>query len=309
MRLPLRLLAVAGLAVVLAGCEDFDFGPSDRYKEDFHFNYPLSTGGKVSVENFNGSIDIAGWEQNTVEIDGTKYASSEAVLNDIKIDVTAAPDAVRIRTVQPIGIHSSMGARYSIRVPRGATLERVSSSNGSLHVDDIQASAQLRTSNGSIRATRINGDLDARTSNGSIEAREGSGARYLHTSNGRIDAEAGKGVVEAGTSNGSIHVLLTQPDPDHAVRLESSNGSVDLTMDAAREVRATTSNSSITIHMPADSNAHLKAHTSNSSISSDFDVNVHGGELSKHRLEGDIGKGGPLVDLATSNGSIKILKR
>ena len=80
------------------------------------------------------------------------------------------------------------------------------------------------------------------------------------------------------------------------------------TMDAAREVRAGTSNSSITVRMPATTDAQLDAHTSNGSITSDFDVNIHSGEVSKRHLEGSIGKGGPLLDLHTSNGSIKLLR-
>jgi hypothetical protein len=32
------------------------------------------------------------------------------------------------------------------------------------------------------------------------------------------------------------------------------------------------------------------------------------GEFSKNRLEGVIGNGGPLIDLTTSNGSIRLLK-
>jgi len=32
------------------------------------------------------------------------------------------------------------------------------------------------------------------------------------------------------------------------------------------------------------------------------------GEISKHNIEGSIGSGGPLIDLSTSNGSIRILK-
>jgi DUF4097 and DUF4098 domain-containing protein YvlB len=77
-------------------------------------------------------------------------------------------------------------------------------------------------------------------------------------------------------------------------------------MDAVREVKATTSNSSITVRMPAGAGATLDAHTSNSSITCDFDVSTH--EFSKHRLAGTIGKGGPVLDLGTSNGSIKILR-
>jgi hypothetical protein len=32
------------------------------------------------------------------------------------------------------------------------------------------------------------------------------------------------------------------------------------------------------------------------------------GEISKHHIEGSIGNGGPLIDLSTSNGSIRIMK-
>ena len=33
------------------------------------------------------------------------------------------------------------------------------------------------------------------------------------------------------------------------------------------------------------------------------------GVISKHHIDGTIGNGGPMFDLSTSNGSIKILKR
>ena len=39
----------------------------------------------------------------------------------------------------------------------------------------------------------------------------------------------------------------------------------------------------------------------------DFEMRLRG-EISKHNIEGSIGSGGPLIDLSTSNGSIRILK-
>ncbi|MEO7145665.1 MAG: hypothetical protein ABI165_19400 [Bryobacteraceae bacterium] len=308
MRLPLRIVALAGVALLLGGCEDLSFASMDQYQQDFHFSYPLAAGGKVEVENMNGSIDISGWEKDSVEIDGTKYARSKDALDATKIDIVPAADSIRIRTLPPSGFHGNMGARYTIRVPRRALLDRIVSSNGSIHVDDVQGNASLRTSNGSIRTERLRGDLDARTSNGKIEAGDTGGSCYLHTSNGSITADAAKGSFEAGTNNGSIHVRLTAADADHPVTLETSNGAIDVTMEAARAVRASTSNSSITLHVAPAVNAHLKARTSNSSIHSDFDIAAHGGSASKHRLEGDLGTGGPLIDLTTSNGSIRIVK-
>jgi hypothetical protein len=307
MRTTLRLVCL-GLAGLLGGCEDWDIGGiTDRYREDFHFSYPLSSGGSVQIDNANGSIDITGWDQNTVEIDGSKYASSETRMKEIKIDIAPSANSIRIRTIPPIDRHGNYGARFTIHVPRHAELQSIVSSNGAIHVDAINGQTHLKTSNGGIRASGLQGSLDAQTSNGSMEITNVTGDTTLHTSNGGIRADVKKGSFEATTSNGSITARLIEPDTK-PVRLESSNGHIDLTMDAAREVHADTSNSSIIVRMPSAAGAMVRAHTSNSSITSDFDVSVRGGMLSKHRLEGTIGSGGPLLDLGTSNGSIKLLR-
>jgi DUF4097 and DUF4098 domain-containing protein YvlB len=305
----MRAICLPLLAIFLAGCEDFDIniGSSDRYREDFHFSYPLSTGGSLRLDNFNGTVEISGWDKNTVDIDGTKYASTEYRLKEIKIDITPSAGSITIRTLPPLDHRGNAGARYTIHVPRKTELAGIVSSNGAIRVEDVEGNSHLRTSNGSVRAARLTGPLDVQTSNGSVEVSEITGDTTLRSSNGSIRAEVRKGRFAATTSNSSItvHLMGTDTSPVH---LDSNNGHIELTMDAAREVRASTSNSSITVRLPADVGASVDAHTSNSSITCDFDISVHGGEISKHRLEGTIGKGGPLLDLGTSNGSIKILR-
>lgn len=306
MRLALRSAAAVAPLLLLASCDEFDFGDFDRHKEEFHYNYPLASGGRFSLENLNGSIEISTWEKNSVEINGTKYARSEQGLKDVKIDVVPTANSVQVRTVVSFGTRNA-GARYSIRVPHRIQLDRVVSSNGSIRIEDVEGLASLRSSNGSIRAWRVTGQLQAQTSNGSVEASGQTGPANLHTSNGSIRVEMNKGALEATTSNGSITARLTQPDTDQPVRLESSNGHIDLSLDAVRDVRASTSNSSIVVRMPGAAAARVRARTSNSPITTDFDVLTRG-MISKHTLEGTLGAGGPLIDLSTSNGSIKLLK-
>src|SRR5580658_10077863 len=107
------------LVLMLAGCEDFDLNAEvNRYHQDFHFSYPLSAGGNVQVENRNGSVEISGWDKNEVEIDGTKYASMESRMNEIKIDVVTSASSVAIRTIPPLDRLGNYGARYVIHVPR-----------------------------------------------------------------------------------------------------------------------------------------------------------------------------------------------
>lgn len=293
--------------LALAGCEDWDIGGvMDHYREDFHYSYALNPGATVEIENSNGSIEISGWDKNSIDIDGTKYAGTEERLHTIHIDIDHSAGSISIHTNIPSGWHGNAGAKYIIRVPQKIDLQDIQSSNGSIRVESVQGQARLKTSNGSIHVDQVQGTLDAHTSNGSIEVADVTGDTTLRTTNGAIRANVRKGAFEATTSNGTITAHLMEADA-HPVRLESSNGRIDLTLDAAREVHARTSNSSITVHLPGSINADLRAHTSNASISSDFDVSVHGGMLSKHSVEGTIGSGGPLIDLETSNGSITIM--
>lgn len=275
MRLEARLVsltsglaaAVALASFLLTGCDAVLGDAWSRYQEDFHYSYPLSAGGRIEVENFNGPVEISGWDQNSVEISGTKYASTPERLKELRIDVAASANSVTVRTLRPLDRYGSSSARYTLRVPRGANLERIVTSNGPIRLDDLDGSARVRTSNGPVHAGHIGGDLDIQTSHGPVEATGLTGS----------------------------------------VTVSTSNGPVQLTMDAVREVRASTSNGPITVRVPPGAGADVRARNSNGPINTDFDVKGEG-FISKNRLEGTIGAGGPRLDLTTSNGPIRIMK-
>ena len=309
----LRVLCLAASALALVGCEEWgmNFGDSQRFREDFHYSYDLKPGGRLSVDSMNGSIEISSWEKNTVDIVGTKYGAEEAAMKAIRIDITNSPDLITVRTVPPSGhIRGGLGAKYIIRVPRTVELDRIVSSNGSVRVENTEGTVRIRTSNGAVRISHVKGRLEAESSNGALDVNDQSGGAIVRTSNGSVNAENIRGNFEATTSNGRITARLMDPEPNRLVKLESSNGSIDLTMDniKSNDVRCRTSNSSITVRLPSSLSAQMRASTSNSHVESDFDVTLKGGRISKNNMEGTIGSGGPLVDLSTSNGSIRIQK-
>jgi hypothetical protein len=307
MRATLVLPAIAAGLLVLGGCDFEDLGGLERYHEDFHYSHPLKAGGRVTVEGFNGSIEISAWDQDTVDISGTKYARSQADAADIRLDVDHTPDSVSVRAVRPSMRHGSYGVRFAIKVPRNAVLDHLTTSNGHIRTIDGAGPARLKTSNGHIDVQRLRGGLYAETSNGPIEVMDNDGSVEAHSSNGHIRIEGLRGGLDASTSNSHIQARIERAGD--SVRLQSSNGGIDLTLPpgAACPVRAHTSNSSITLHLPGEVNARLSASTSNGSVTSDFEMRMRG-EFSKHHLEGTIGNGGPLIDLSSSNGSIRILR-
>jgi hypothetical protein len=283
-------------------------GDWERFNKDFHSSYPLKPGGRLSVETFNGSVDISGWDQDTVDISGTKYGPSQEEADNLKVDIDANADSVSVRVPRPTERRNNQGARLVIKIPRKTQLDRITTSNSSIRTQDGSGSARLHTSNGSIRVVDLHGDLEAETSNSSIELDGVDGNARAHTSNGHIRVERLGGSLDATTSNSGVQADIARADK--SVRIDTSNSSVELTLPPSfsSSVHVETKNASITLRMAGGTNARISARTSNSSIATEFDLRAHG-EISRNRLEGDIGSGGPLIDLSTSNGSIHILKR
>ena len=258
------------LALPLAGCIQTDGWPGSAYRETFHYSCDLRPGGRVHLENFNGPVEISGWDFDKVEIDGEKYASSPEELKDLRIETRSSPDQVEIFATRPRGgwLFSGSGARFTVRVPRMAVAEHISTSNGRIDARDLGAGADLRTTNGRIQGEAIRGELDARTSNGAIDMREVDGAGSFKTSNGSITLSLSRGPVDT-------------------LRMETSNGRISL-------------------RLPTDAAAHVDASTSNGSISNEFILAIP--RVDKHHVSGNIGSGGPQIRLSTTNGSIRILR-
>ena len=281
-------LSVGLLSFFLAGCDDVMWGDrSDRFTENFSFSYALKPGGRVSIENLNGSVEVTGWDKDTIEITGAKYAATEDLLRALKIDIQQSSDAISIRTVRPSAVRGNYGARYRLRVPRRVELERIASSNGHVEARDIEGPARIRTSNGGVRILNTKGSLEIETSNGSIDVNDHRGAITGHTSNARVSVD------------------LTEPEQGTPIRLESSNGGISLKVRSfnRNSIRLSTSNASINLTLPDNVGAQLRADTSNGHISSDLPVQ---GTMKKTHADGQIGAGGPSVELSTSNGSISL---
>jgi len=252
-----------------------------------HNSFPMQPGARLTLTNINGSIEINGWDQSMIDITATKSAETDELLNQIKVDISAAADGLHIRTVQPENFRG--GVKYVIKAPKGIQLAEIQSTNGSIRVGQIDGPAKLHTTNGSVHATEMGGESDVQTTNGSV-----------HISLPR-------GPLTAITTNGGIHADLADTRGG-AVNLATTNGGVDLKLGALAQspVKASTTNGGITVHMPRTTGVRVVAETSaNSRIRTDFDIRREG-QNSDSRLEGVIGSGGSTMELKTSQGSIRL---
>lgn len=161
--------------------------------------YLLNAGGRISVDNVQGSILVEAWDRAEVELTIVKTATDagRASLDNVDVSIEPQRDWLRIQTVYPGSPEEAVVVDYRLRVPRQVHLEG------------------LHTVNGDIVVRGIEGSLEARTLNGNIEECGSSGA------------------VTARTLNGNVQVALRAlPDDTAALTLESINGNVQLLLPA-----------------------------------------------------------------------------
>ena len=299
-----------GMTVLIAslaglyGCDDIaGFG---RVQQDFHYSYPMKPGGHLEIENRNGSISIIGWDRDSIDIAGTKYAPEAAALKDVRIKADVNGNIASITTESPSGTWGNYGASYTIHLPRNTAVSRAKSTNGSVSAEDLDGGGSLASTNGRITLHRDEGDFDVRTTNGSIEYEDCSGVERAETTNGGVRGTLKTGAFEARSTNGSIDLTLAKPRADHELRASTTNGSIRIALDAfaGNPIRANTTHGSVTLRLPHDTNARIDAHTSVSRITSDFPVSAE--ESDKHELRGKLGQGGPVISLTSTTGAIRI---
>ncbi len=297
---------VVGAAVLLSSCDDFQ--GFNRAQQEFHYSYGLQPGGHLDVENVNGSVDITGWDRNSIEVSGTKSAPSEDQLKDIQIKVSVSGNTASITTEAPRDHWGGgFGARYFIRVPREIALGRVQTTNGSFSVEDLQGGGNVKSTNGRISMARDSGDYEVHTTNGSIDLEECSGDERAETTNGGIRGRLKTGAIDANSTNGAIDFTILKPQDDKALRVSTTNGSLMLALAElhGNSVRAETTHGSVTLRLPGDANAQISARTSFAKITTDLAFSSTD-EMSKHELRAQLGHGGPPISARTTTGSIRI---
>ena len=130
--------------------------------------------------------------------------------------------------------------------------------------------------------------VDVGTMNGTISLLGVTGGISARTLNGSIDINHAAGAVDAKSTNGSIDAVIDSLGSDDEVSLEGVNGSM-------------------TAVLPPDLEAEVELRTVNGGIRSDFEVTTQG-ELSKHRLQGQIGSSSREIVLKTVNGNVSLLR-
>ena len=132
-------------------------------------------------------------------------------------------------------------------------------------------------------------NLEAVTRNGGVSASDVEGELDLHASNGGIRIDNVGGDVHGETTNGGVSALLSGTSwRGKGLDLRTTNGGVNVTI-------------------PRGYNARLETGTTNGGMRVDFPITVQG--MIGRRIQTQLGSGGPLVRVMTTNGGVRISER
>jgi len=297
--LPVTLLSAGVL--LGAGCR-LDVN-SSAYIEREQKRFPIEgavSAADLDLHTFSGRIEIVSWDRPEVLVEIEKRGEDKEAIS--KITVTAEQKASKIsvdvrhpgRTTFGIGHFTSPSARLIVSVPRKCNIT-------------------ARSGEGSIQLERVEGTIDLRTDDGTIRVVESKGSLLAESRDGSMTLDDVNGQVEARTNDGAVRVSGTPS----VLRIRTGDGSVSLRIrDGASmtdDWMVTTGDGSVTAELPKNFAALIDADPGGDgrvrtdlTLSNVTGAGADGKRREKGAMTGQLGSGGKRFTLRTGDGTIRL---
>jgi Putative adhesin len=156
---------------------------------------------------------------------------------------------------------------------------------GTSHFEHIRGPIKFHTSRTDFQLARLDGEVEIGPD---LSASEAVGPLTLTTGNRNVTLDRVSGDISVTNRNGSVDV--TGAPPLGNVTIQNRNGSVDMTV-------------------PEQAGFNVQVDTTNGDIESEFpEIKIPDGGLQKKTVSGTVGKGGPTLNITTSQGDISLKK-
>jgi DUF4097 and DUF4098 domain-containing protein YvlB len=316
------LLVIAALALAL---------PVPARAQEGAFDRTLTVTGPVDldVQSGSGRIRVEPGAAGAVRISAKLKADNwlpgadvEQRLRQIEQNppIEQQGNVIRVGHFADMNLPRNISISYDITVPAETKLA-ASTGSGSVAVGAIAGPATLRSGSGSVTAGKITKAVTVATGSGSINL-DGAGSLDASAGSGSIHAAGVAGPVSAKAGSGSVTVTQTEKGDvsvstgsggirlqgvNGAARVSSGSGGITIDGRPAGPWQVHVASGGITLAVPPDAAFDLDAHSNSGDIDSAIPVTMTvSGTIDKHRVQGKVRGGGPLVQLSAASGNIRI---
>jgi len=271
----------------------------------FSAQKPADPTGTVEIIDVEGSIDIAGWDQPSVEVTGTIGAKVE------RVDVASSGNRTTVRVVLPRGSNGGgdddYEAHLKIRVPQKSQLE-VSLVSADLRLAGVAGTAHLQTVSGEINGDGGGGDLEVASVSGDIHlSARGSHSGRFKTVSGDLVISGVDGDVQLSTVSGDARLTLGTLS---RAQLSSVSGDVNVTANglaAAGQLAADSVSGDVGVHLGAVPDADIDVQAFSGEIHNCFGPKAVEEQYGPgSRLSFRSGKGGGHIQIDSKSGDVTL---
>jgi DUF4097 and DUF4098 domain-containing protein YvlB len=272
------------------------------------FERHLTVTGPVDLDLRTGSggIDVRTGDATTVHVFARiKARGSEAAEKVKRIEANPPIDqqgnVIRIGRLMDRELQNNVSIQYEVTVPRETRLAAHTGS-GNQSIDGVRGPVEAQSGSGNLVVANTGAGLSVRAGSGDIRANAVGSPFTGHTGSGNIRAAlTGAGDVEARTGSGNVDL--------HGVhgRLAARAGSGNLTAEgeATGSWDLTAGSGDVTLRLPPQASFDVLLRAGSGRITTDRALTMQG-SVNRHRVEGRVGSGGPLLSVTTGSGNIRV---
>jgi DUF4097 and DUF4098 domain-containing protein YvlB len=183
--------------------------------------YPLNAGGRVSLNNINGTVVIEAWNKAEAHVEAIKTIDCDKPFQ-IDVNIDSNPSSLEIETDfqrenSGRGWNNNNRCRearvdYKLTLPRNARLDAIETVNGNITLGGMTDFVKASTVNGRINASNLRGTINLSSVNGTLAADfenlDNVREVKLGMVNGKIDLQLPSDIeatLKADTVNGAIN--------------------------------------------------------------------------------------------------------
>ena len=275
----LLLFAFAALPVgLLAGAEDGSFDRTLSVSGQVDLDVNTDSGGISVTSGKSGSVHV----HAILQVQNDWFGSSDVKTRLAELErnppVEQNGSHVRIGYVRDHRLLKGISIHLEIQTPAETQL-RARADSGGIRVEGLQGPVDCKTDSGGIRVRDVRADVHAAADSGGLHLDNVDGRVFARVDSGGIEAFNVAGAIEAQADSGSVRLSQTRAAP---IRAKAESGGVRVELARGGDYDLSVEADSGTISVPA--------------------MTVRSG-FSKHHVEGQVGKGGPMVEIRVESGS------
>ncbi len=299
MRLRNALLAAAILAAAT---------PAAIAQQQINKRASVAANATVEVSNVQGSVEIAAWDKNEVELNAELESSKD------ELEFEATERYVRIEVERPHGHHGDSDeedAILTLHVPKGARLV-IDTVSADITVSGVRGEQSLQSVSGEVQTQAYDAPVTASAVSGEVTVTGNGGKSAVSTENvsGTSTVTGVRGSYKGEVVSGEIHATIAAAE---RIEVNSVSGDIELGAELTPTSRLDMESVSggISLRLKPPVNADFDVETFSGDIENCFGPKAR--DTSKYTPGSELnftqGNGGARVEMQTLSGEIKICDR